>query len=41
MQDDPVKFALRDLLSMLCALGIVLIAMVARFTPPWLFALLP
>ena len=41
MQDDPVKFALKDLLSMVCALGIVLIAMLARFTPPWLSALLP
>jgi len=41
MQDDPVKFALKDLMSMICALGIVLIAMLARFTPPWLSALLP
>lgn len=41
MQDDPVKFALKDLLSLICALGIVLIAMLARFTPPWLSALLP
>ena len=40
MQDDPVKFALKDLLSLICALGIVVIALVARFTPPWLQALL-
>jgi 4-hydroxybenzoate polyprenyltransferase len=41
MQDDPVKFALRDRLSLLCGLGIVVIALIARFTPPWLSALLP
>jgi 4-hydroxybenzoate polyprenyltransferase len=40
MQDDPVKFALKDFLSMLCGLGIVCIAMLARFAPPWVTALL-
>lgn len=40
MQDDPVKFALRDLLSLICALGVVSIALVARFTPTWLLELL-
>lgn len=40
MQDDPVKFALRDFQSLLCALGIVAIALVARYTPPWLSQLL-
>jgi 4-hydroxybenzoate polyprenyltransferase len=40
MQDDPVKFALRDLHSLICAVCIVLIALLARFTPPWLSALL-
>jgi 4-hydroxybenzoate polyprenyltransferase len=36
MQDDPVRFAVKDVQSVLCALVIVLIAAVARFTPPWL-----
>lgn len=40
MQDDPVKFALRDFQSLLCALGIVLIAVLARFTPQPLLELL-
>lgn len=40
MQDDPVKFALKDRLSLVCAVGIVLIAVVARSAPPWLLALL-
>lgn len=40
MQDDPVKFALRDLVSLVCAVVIVLIALLARFAPPWLLALL-
>jgi 4-hydroxybenzoate polyprenyltransferase len=40
MQDDPVKFALKDRLSVICAMGIVAIALVARFTPPWLLAVL-
>ncbi|HYP88793.1 MAG TPA: UbiA family prenyltransferase [Polyangiaceae bacterium] len=40
MQDDPVKFALRDLHSLICAVGIVLIALLARFTPAWISTLL-
>ena len=40
MQDDPVKFALKDRVSVICAMGIVAIALIARFTPPWLLALL-
>jgi 4-hydroxybenzoate polyprenyltransferase len=36
MQDDPVKFALKDVNSLLCAVSIVAIAAVARFAPPWL-----
>ena len=40
MQDDPVKFALRDLQSLTCALGIVLIALLARYTPAWLLTAL-
>jgi 4-hydroxybenzoate polyprenyltransferase/phosphoserine phosphatase len=33
MQDDPVKFALRDSHSLLCALFIAMIAALARFAP--------
>jgi hypothetical protein len=40
MQDDPVKFALKDRLSLVCGVGIVLIALVARSAPPWLLGLL-
>ena len=40
MQEDPVKFALRDRQSLLCGVIIALITVVARFTPPWLQALL-
>jgi 4-hydroxybenzoate polyprenyltransferase len=40
MQDDPVRFAIRDFQSLLCGLGIVLIALLARFTPPLVLALL-
>jgi 4-hydroxybenzoate polyprenyltransferase len=36
LQDDPVKFAVKDLQSVLCAVGIVLIAGLARFAPVWL-----
>jgi 4-hydroxybenzoate polyprenyltransferase len=40
MQEDPVKFALRDRKSLAC-IGIVgLVAVAARFTPSWLSALL-
>jgi len=36
MQEDPVKFALRDRTSLLCAAIVALIAVFARFTPAWL-----
>lgn len=36
MQDDPVKFALKDKHSLLCAVLIGAVAALARFTPPWL-----
>jgi 4-hydroxybenzoate polyprenyltransferase len=36
MQEDPVKFALRDRHSLVCAAIVVLIAISARFTPAWL-----
>jgi 4-hydroxybenzoate polyprenyltransferase len=38
MQEDPVKFALRDLHSLACGVAITLIAALARFTPAWLSA---
>jgi 4-hydroxybenzoate polyprenyltransferase len=40
MQEDPVKFALRDRKSLTCGAFIGLIAVTARFTPGWLSALL-
>jgi 4-hydroxybenzoate polyprenyltransferase len=40
MQEDPVKFALRDRQSLACGALIGVIAVVARFTPLWLSALL-
>ncbi|MEI9953204.1 MAG: UbiA family prenyltransferase [Pseudomonadota bacterium] len=36
MQEDPVKFALRDRQSLVCVVFVALIAVVARFTPAWL-----
>jgi 4-hydroxybenzoate polyprenyltransferase len=36
MQDDPVKFALRDKNSLLCGVVIGGVAVLARFTPDWL-----
>jgi len=36
MQEDPVKFALRDRQSLLCVAIVAAIAIVARFTPAWL-----
>jgi hypothetical protein len=36
MQDDPVKFAIRDRSSLLCAALIALTAAVARYAPDWL-----
>ena len=36
MQDDPVKYALRDRVSFVCAVIIGLVAALARFTPDWL-----
>jgi len=35
MQEDPVKFALRDRQSLACVAIVALIAVVARFTPFW------
>ncbi len=40
MQDDPVKFALKDWVSVACGLTIGLVAVIARFTPSWLSTLL-
>jgi 4-hydroxybenzoate polyprenyltransferase len=40
MQEDPVKFALRDRKSLTCFAIIGLIAVTSRFTPSWLVALL-
>lgn len=40
MPDDPVKFALRDPVSLVCGLLIAATAFLARFTPDWLAALL-
>ncbi|MFT3924957.1 MAG: UbiA family prenyltransferase [Myxococcales bacterium] len=36
MQDDPVRFALRDRISLMCAVMIGALAALARFTPSWL-----
>src|SRR6478735_7608511 len=36
MQEDPVKFALRDRQSLVCVAIVALIAALARFTPAWL-----
>ncbi len=40
MQDDPVRFALKDAVSIGCGAVIGLVAVAARFAPPWLSALL-
>lgn len=40
MQDDPVKFALKDRTSLFCGLLIGVVAVLARFTPGWLSFLL-
>jgi 4-hydroxybenzoate polyprenyltransferase len=40
MQEDPVKFALRDRQSLTCGVIIALITVVARYTPPWLETML-
>jgi len=40
MQEDPVKFALRDRQSLICAVIVALIAGLARFTPAWLLNVL-
>ena len=40
MQEDPVKFALRDRKSLTCVGIIGVIAITARFTPAWLSAIL-
>ena len=36
MQDDPVKFAIKDRVSLLCGAIVALIALTARFARPWL-----
>jgi 4-hydroxybenzoate polyprenyltransferase len=35
MQDDPVKFAIRDRISLICGVIVLAIALTARFFPPW------
>lgn len=40
MQDDPVKFALKDRTSLFCGCLFGLVAVLARFTPDWLRFLL-
>ena len=40
MQEDPVKFALSDRKSLACVGLIGVIAVLARFTPTWLTAVL-
>lgn len=40
MQDDPVKFALKDKISLVCAILIGGVAALARFTPGWLSTVL-
>lgn len=40
MQDDPVKYALRDKVSFFCAVIIAVVAAFARFTPEWVVRLL-
>jgi 4-hydroxybenzoate polyprenyltransferase len=40
MNDDPVKFALRDRASLICMVLIAAAAALARFTPDWVRALL-
>jgi 4-hydroxybenzoate polyprenyltransferase len=36
MQDDPVKFAIKDRVSLLCGVIVAAIALTARFARPWL-----
>lgn len=38
MRDDPVRFALKDRVSLACALAISLVAVAARYTPDWISA---
>lgn len=40
MQDDPVRFALKDPTSLACCATIAGIALLARFTPDWIVMLL-
>ncbi len=40
LQDDPVKFALKDGVSLLCGVIVGAVAVTARFTPSWLSSLL-
>jgi 4-hydroxybenzoate polyprenyltransferase len=35
LEDDPVKFALRDKVSLTCGAVLVLLAMLARYAPAW------
>jgi hypothetical protein len=39
MQDDPVRFALTDRVSLWCGLSVAGVAALARFTPAWLINL--
>lgn len=41
MQEDPVRFAIKDVRSLACGALIVAITITARFTPQWLLALFP
>jgi 4-hydroxybenzoate polyprenyltransferase len=36
LEDDPVKFALRDKVSLACGAVLVLLALLARYAPAWL-----
>ena len=40
MQDDPVKFALKDRKSLACGGAITLIVVAARFSPGWFTSVL-
>lgn len=38
MRDDPVKFALRDRISLGCAIAVAVVAAMGRFAPGWIAA---
>ncbi len=40
MQDDPVRFAIKDPVSIGCGFAVGFVAVAARFAPPWLSMLL-